>query len=317
MEKLLKRPTSFWLSRRADETLMALAERHERSKSWIVEKLALTEFRACRLGRGASEASADKDRLPRNATALSALGEVWDGHRNGLPPRRWARNQKLAALNRLSECPDLGIWREVIERMAASRHCNGQNSKGWRATFDFLLLPGTRAQVLEGEFDDPPIRVAAVGPKAPMPDGNGAEAFQVRPAYLGDGRTSAGHLPPGALETEPGRRTDSPDVSPEPPGAAISEPVGEVEPPHDRATAADVVAAPDVVADSLRIEVLPSPLPILEPPPIVRTYEDPDAPPWIGELVDRIAYGDATPEDGELYRRWCRGEEVEAPGVKP
>jgi hypothetical protein len=60
----------------------------------------------------------------------------------------------------------------------------------------------------------------------------------------------------------------------------------------------------------LRDIVHPLPLPAL-PSPVVRTFEDEDAPAWVLELVDRIAADDATPEEANLYRRWSRGEDVE------
>ncbi len=44
-------------------------------------------------------------------------------------------------------------WVEIIERIAKSKFCCGENERGWRATFDWLLQPETALKVLEGKYD--------------------------------------------------------------------------------------------------------------------------------------------------------------------
>jgi hypothetical protein len=64
-------------------------------------------------------------------------------------------SRRTKAKARLRERP-LSEWREVIERIARSSFCRGQNDRGWRASPDWLLQPDTAAKVLEGKYDDRP-----------------------------------------------------------------------------------------------------------------------------------------------------------------
>jgi hypothetical protein len=50
-------------------------------------------------------------------------------------------------------------WIEVVQRIAASDFCNGQNDRGWRASFDFLLRPDTALKVLEGQYANKKLKV--------------------------------------------------------------------------------------------------------------------------------------------------------------
>lgn len=45
-------------------------------------------------------------------------------------------------------------WREIITRVNVSDFCRGKNDRSWTANFDWLLRPGTRLKVLEGQFDN-------------------------------------------------------------------------------------------------------------------------------------------------------------------
>jgi hypothetical protein len=86
---------------------------------------------------------ADLQRL-WNETAGSALPRC----------RELSESRRRAAKARLAE-RNLDEWREVIQRINASAFCRGEKPGAtWRATFDWLLRPGTAAKVLEGQYDD-------------------------------------------------------------------------------------------------------------------------------------------------------------------
>jgi len=68
--------------------------------------------------------------------------------------------RKAGAASRLRERP-LSEWMAVIGRIAASEFCQGKNDRGWVATFDFLIQPGTATKALEGAYDN---RVAHIRP---------------------------------------------------------------------------------------------------------------------------------------------------------
>ncbi len=273
MAKVPHKSTSLYLSHAAVDALSVLAERHDRSRSWIVEKLALSEVKAYRLGGGlvAVRDRGDVTVVRTRTTPLDSLGAVWDEHRGRLPERRRAQGQRELAVARLSECPDLAIWREVVERMARSRRCNGAGPRGWRASFDFLLLSETRAQVLEGRFDDRP---------AVIPRRTRAEPAARSPAQ---GRHES--PPPSSERTLSAQRKGAPEV------------------PEERA---EIAVEPRVQNGSAV-----APVPVDQP--IIRTFEHPDAPAWIVDLADRIAGDYASLEEIDVYRRWCRGEEFDAP----
>ena len=61
--------------------------------------------------------------------------------------------RERACRARLKERP-LDAWIEVIGRINASVFCRGENDRGWKASFDWLLRPGTAIRVLEGKYDD-------------------------------------------------------------------------------------------------------------------------------------------------------------------
>jgi hypothetical protein len=83
------------------------------------------------------------------------LIQIWNEERGPLPEARELTKERRAhARRRLEEEPDLTVWRSIVRRIAASPFCRGNGDKGWTASIDFLLRPGTRAKVLEGAYDD-------------------------------------------------------------------------------------------------------------------------------------------------------------------
>jgi hypothetical protein len=69
------------------------------------------------------------------------------------------------ATARLAEESDLSKWREVVQRIARSKFCQGENDRGWIADFDFLVRAETFAKVLEGKYDDRKPKLVEEPPK--------------------------------------------------------------------------------------------------------------------------------------------------------
>lgn len=88
------------------------------------------------------------------ATPPSALLELWNNEKHTTLPKAEALTKKreASARLRLSE-RSLEDWRAIVQRINASPFCLGQNDRGWRADFDFLLRPDTAVKVLEGKYD--------------------------------------------------------------------------------------------------------------------------------------------------------------------
>lgn len=75
-----------------------------------------------------------------------------------LPPiprcRELSQKRRKHAHARLIERPR-GVWRDVFSRIAASKFCNGDNDRGWVATFDWVMeQPDVAVKVLEGKYDN-------------------------------------------------------------------------------------------------------------------------------------------------------------------
>jgi hypothetical protein len=60
---------------------------------------------------------------------------------------------------RLREHPDLTWWGQVIERILATPFLRGAGSRGWIASYDWMIANDLNAiSVLEGKYDDAALR---------------------------------------------------------------------------------------------------------------------------------------------------------------
>lgn len=79
---------------------------------------------------------------------------IWNDHRGDLPAAKgMSQTRKARASARLSEEPSLDVWADAVRRIAASPFCRGENDRGWRASFDWLLQPDVLLKTLEGKYD--------------------------------------------------------------------------------------------------------------------------------------------------------------------
>lgn len=98
---------------------------------------------------------------PQAASAAKAapphpIFDLWN-KAEGLPRIAGASKKRLiAAKARWLENPDAAYWTSVINRIAASPFCKGENDRGWRAGIDWLLRPDTAIKVIEGAYDPKP-----------------------------------------------------------------------------------------------------------------------------------------------------------------
>lgn len=93
----------------------------------------------------------------KNEGAFAApprLIAIWNEHCGQLPKARGcAASRRRAAEARWRERPDPDYWTQVVQKIAATPFCCGQNGRGWRAGIDFLLRPETQHKVMEGAYD--------------------------------------------------------------------------------------------------------------------------------------------------------------------
>lgn len=94
------------------------------------------------------------DTRRRSATALPELVELWNSNSGPLAKVKECRAQRLKhASTRWSENPDPVFWTQIIQRIARSPFCCGDNDRRWKADFDWLIKPETAGKVLEGKYD--------------------------------------------------------------------------------------------------------------------------------------------------------------------
>jgi len=104
-----------------------------------------------------------------DAPAPDALVIVWNEEvRKPLSAARMTAERRERAYELLKQNPNLGYWRDVIQRIMATQVCHK-----W-ASFDWFLKPDTHVKVLEGNYDERPARAS---PKNSKTAGN-AESFR-------------------------------------------------------------------------------------------------------------------------------------------
>jgi len=83
------------------------------------------------------------------------LQSIWNENCDNLPSCASISPSRQKKINaRLDEVDDEGYWIKVAEKLNASEFCDGNNDKGWRATFDFFIKPDTHLKAIEGLYDN-------------------------------------------------------------------------------------------------------------------------------------------------------------------
>mgnify|MGYP000920879898 CR=1 FL=1 len=97
------------------------------------------------------EAIPDKpDRVP-----YSEIMDLYNQHCQQLPQAiKLTDSRRRAIRARWRTCSDLAAWAEYFQRAAASDFLRGQNDRGWRADFDWLLSEANGVKVMEGRYDN-------------------------------------------------------------------------------------------------------------------------------------------------------------------
>jgi len=98
----------------------------------------------------------DKDMSSDDDLTVNDVVEAWNDLAvdRGLPKVSMvteARRRQVQA--RIKEYPDAGDWSKALSAIDKSKFLCGDNDRGWRANFDFLLQPSTFIKLLEGTYD--------------------------------------------------------------------------------------------------------------------------------------------------------------------
>lgn len=86
----------------------------------------------------------------------SEVIEAWQGRMvpQGFPAIRKLTGQRERLLNARLRDSTLDEWSEAMAALERSSFCRGENDRGWRADFDFLLQPKSFTKLLEGAYDN-------------------------------------------------------------------------------------------------------------------------------------------------------------------
>jgi len=97
----------------------------------------------------------EKKEAPKKIEPYEVLIEIWNMNRGQMREAlAWNENRTKQAKKRWRDFPDPKFWTEVVMRLAQSSFCTGDNDRGWKADFDFLLRPNTHLAVNEGKYDN-------------------------------------------------------------------------------------------------------------------------------------------------------------------
>lgn len=87
------------------------------------------------------------------ATESEQVVAAWNAEASLSGVRNLSPDRGRALKARLSESFFCEHYAAGIKKIAKSAFCTGNNQNGWKATFDWLLQPGTLTKVMEGKYD--------------------------------------------------------------------------------------------------------------------------------------------------------------------
>lgn len=81
--------------------------------------------------------------------------EAWQGRMvaAGFSPIAKMTGDRERKLNARLKDSTLDEWQRAMDAMERSAFCRGENDRGWKADFDFLLQPKSFTKLLEGAYD--------------------------------------------------------------------------------------------------------------------------------------------------------------------
>ena len=104
---------------------------------------------------GKGELSPNGDSASGDALTLDELVEGWNelALQCGLARVvKLSNRRKVQARARMREFPNIEDWRTVFANLRDARWMHGDNDRGWRADFDFILQPKSFIKLLENSY---------------------------------------------------------------------------------------------------------------------------------------------------------------------
>jgi len=99
-----------------------------------------------------TDISSDDDAPVRPQEIIDAWNSM--AKRAGLPEIKMLNPKRAASLkSRIKECPDVETWSTALQNIERSKFLRGENDRGWKANFDFLLQPSSFTKLIEGSYN--------------------------------------------------------------------------------------------------------------------------------------------------------------------
>jgi hypothetical protein len=119
----------------------------------ITNKDYTPEFSETKSERVYEDESGNQSAAP-GEPSLPRIAIIWNRVKAEVlaPVKLCGVSRKKHAQNRWKEHPSEEFWNDVIWKINQSEFCLGNNNRGWKADFDFLVRPDTAAKVLEGKY---------------------------------------------------------------------------------------------------------------------------------------------------------------------
>lgn len=85
---------------------------------------------------------------------INLMIDLWNEESGSLPKvARVSAQRKAKIETRLKDEPDLEVWRKVFRAIASWPFGLGDNDRGWKASFDYALQPGTLDKFEAGAYE--------------------------------------------------------------------------------------------------------------------------------------------------------------------
>lgn len=122
-----------------------------------------------------SPGSSDEDPPPHGISAAEIADAVGAWNRladeAGLPKvRMLTEARRQAVRRRLVEAGGIEGWETAMDQIRRSGFLRGENDRGWRADFDFVLQAKSFARLIEGAYADQPGAKARASPQTSLMD---------------------------------------------------------------------------------------------------------------------------------------------------
>lgn len=122
--------------------------------------------------------------LADGSADLPEQAKAWNANASLPAVRSMSADRKRHLRARLADPWWREHWREGIAAVAGSAFCRGENDRGWVATFDWFVKPGTLVKVLEGKYAGQP----RAGPQSQAASDKQAKMDRARKIAFGGGQ---------------------------------------------------------------------------------------------------------------------------------